>query len=194
MKDDLSQKNRWKYDISSNVLKRWSFQNNCTGIWSFLLYYLERWYFFFTKIWSYSLDGKWKMIFLIKNTWKHDIFFKCPEKMVFPKRIALEYDLSCIIWKGGIFFLLRYDIFSLDGKWKMIFLKKYLEIYFLYVCINVTNLIFPRKNTLKSVWHSRSYYRKSSNDFLYFYGDLNRRFHILLSSEKKKKKNKKLNI
>ena len=32
MKDDLSQKNRWKYDISSNVLKRWSFQNNCTGI------------------------------------------------------------------------------------------------------------------------------------------------------------------
>ena len=38
-----------------------------------------------------------------KNTWKY-IFFKCPEKMVFPKKIALEYDISCIIWKYGIFF------------------------------------------------------------------------------------------
>ena len=39
-----------------------------------------------------------------KNTWKYDIFFKYPEKMFFPKKIALEYDLSCIIWKDGIFF------------------------------------------------------------------------------------------
>ena len=53
---------------SSNVLKRWSFQKNCTGIWSFL-YYQERWYFFFPKIWSYSLDEKWKTIFLKKSTW-----------------------------------------------------------------------------------------------------------------------------
>ena len=37
------------------------------------------------------------------NTWKYDIFFKCAEKMVFPKQIALEYDLSCIIWKDVIF-------------------------------------------------------------------------------------------
>ena len=44
------------------------------------------------------------MIFLKKNTCKFDIFFKYPEKMVFPKEIALEYDLSCIIWKDGIFF------------------------------------------------------------------------------------------
>ena len=39
-----------------------------------------------------------------KNTRKYDIFFKCSEKMVFPKRITLGYDLSCTIWKGGIFF------------------------------------------------------------------------------------------
>ena len=32
------------------------------------------------------------------------IFFKCPEKMFFPEKIALEYDLSCIIWKDDIFF------------------------------------------------------------------------------------------
>ena len=38
-----------------------------------------------------------------KNTWKYDIFFKCREKLVFPKKIALEYDLSCIIWKSGAF-------------------------------------------------------------------------------------------
>ena len=49
----------------SNILKRWSFQKNRTGIWSFL-YYQERWYFFFPKIWSYSLDTKGKTIFLKK--------------------------------------------------------------------------------------------------------------------------------
>ena len=39
-----------------------------------------------------------------KNTWKHHFFFKRLEKMVFPKKIALEYDLSCTIWKDGMFF------------------------------------------------------------------------------------------
>ena len=43
------------------------FLKNCAWIWSFL-YYRERWYFFFTKIWSYTLAGKWKMIFLKKYT------------------------------------------------------------------------------------------------------------------------------
>ena len=55
------------YFLFPNVLKRWSFQKNCAGIWSFL-YYQQRWYFFFPKIWSYTLDGKWKMIFLKKDT------------------------------------------------------------------------------------------------------------------------------
>ena len=53
------------YFLFPNVLKRWSFQENCTGIWS-LLYYQETLYFFFPRISSYSLDGKWKMIFLKK--------------------------------------------------------------------------------------------------------------------------------
>ena len=36
----------------------------------------------------------------------------------------------------------KYDIFSLVGKWKMVSLKKYIEIWFvLYICINVTNMI-----------------------------------------------------
>ena len=29
-----------------------------------------------------------------KNTWKYNIFFKFPEKMVIQKKIALEYDPS----------------------------------------------------------------------------------------------------
>ena len=39
-----------------------------------------------------------------KNTWKYDIFFKRSEAMVFSKRVAPGHDLSCIIWKDGIFF------------------------------------------------------------------------------------------
>ena len=53
------------YFLFQDALKRWSFQKNCAETWSFL-YYRERWYFLFTKIWSYALDGKWKMIFLKK--------------------------------------------------------------------------------------------------------------------------------
>ena len=39
-----------------------------------------------------------------KNTRKYDIFFKLSEKMLFPKRAVPAHDLSCIIWKDGIFF------------------------------------------------------------------------------------------
>ena len=74
--------------LSLNVLKRWLFQKNSTGVWSILSYFLKRWYFFSPKMWSYSLDGKWKMIFLQKNTWKYDISFKCPEKTVFQKNCS----------------------------------------------------------------------------------------------------------
>ena len=121
-------------------------------------------------------------------------FSKSSEKMVFPKKIALDIDLSCIIWKDGAFFTQKY-LFSLDGKWKVIFLKKCMEIwYFLHMCINVTNMLLPfcQKNQKRSSpekmylkvtetldWHSRN----SSNDSLCFYEDLHRRFHILLSSE-----------
>ena len=36
------------------------------------------------------------------------MFFKLSEKMVFSKRVILGHDLSCIIWKDGIFFPKRY--------------------------------------------------------------------------------------
>ena len=127
------------------------------------------------------------MISLKKNTWKYDIFFKCSEKMVFPKKIALEYDLSYIIWKDGIFFRKMKDGFSQEIHGNMIF-SVYMYKYYKYditLLPKKSEMIFSRKNTLKGDWNSRSHSRKNSNDSLYFYGVLHRHFHILLSSEKK---------
>ena len=107
------------YLLFPNVLKRWSFQKNRTGIWSFLYYQ----YFFFPIICSYSLDTKGKMIFLKKNTWKYDLFFKCSEKMVFPKNWRLNTTFFVTSGRMVFIFSRKYDIFSLGGKWKMIFNK-----------------------------------------------------------------------
>ena len=92
----------------SNDLERWSFQKNRIGIWSF---FLERLYFFSPKIWSYALNRKWKMNFS-QNTWKYDIFFKCFEKMVFPKNCAGIW-FSLYHKKRWHFFSRIYDNFSI---------------------------------------------------------------------------------
>ena len=123
------------YFLFPNVLERWSFQKNRTGIWSFL-YHQERWYSFSPKMY-HSLGGKWKMIFLKKKTKKknmeiwyiHQIF----RKDGFSIKIALEFDLSYIMRKDGISFSRRYDFFfrTKNERW---FLKRYMEIWcFLYV-------------------------------------------------------------
>ena len=51
-----------------------------------------------------------------KDKWKYDVFFKCSEKMVFPKKIVLKYDLFVISGKMVFLFSRKYDIFSLEGK------------------------------------------------------------------------------
>ena len=123
-----------------------------------------------TKSWSFRKKSRWNMIFLVLSG-----------------KVVL--------------FLQKIWYIFLDGKWKMIFLKKDIENdIFCIICINITNMILPffkknqrwsstkkknKKKTLKGDWHSRWHCRKSSNDFLYFYGDLHRRFYILLSSETK---------
>ena len=68
-----------------------------------------------------------------KNTWKYDIFFIRSEKMVFPK--LSHWNMIFLISSGKMAFLfLENMILFLGGKWKMIFLKKYMEIwYFLYI-------------------------------------------------------------
>ena len=48
----------------------------------------------------------------LKNIRKYDIFFKLSEKMIFSKRTTLGHDLSCIIWKDGIFFPRTWYFFS----------------------------------------------------------------------------------
>ena len=93
-KDGVSKKSRWNLNflvLSENMI------------------------FLFPENMILPPDGKWKMTFLKKNTRKYEIYFKCSEKMDFPKRTAPGLDLSCIIWKGGIFSR-EHGIFSLDGK------------------------------------------------------------------------------
>ena len=105
MKNDLFHKRKKKENMifSANVLKKWSSQNNCTGIWSFLCHQ-ERWYFFFPKIWYYSsLDRKWKINLFQKKI--HGNIFPlymislfCQESTdgLFSKNV-LKYDISSII-------------------------------------------------------------------------------------------------
>ena len=56
----------------------------------------------------YSENERWSFL---KNTRKYDIFFRPSENMVFPKGAAPAHDLSCIIWKDGIFFPKTWSFF-----------------------------------------------------------------------------------
>ena len=119
----------------------------------------------------------------------------------FPKKIALEYDLSSIIWKSGafspenmIFFFGREmkDDLSQERhrKWYFLYYMYKHYKYDITLLQKEPEMIFYKKKTknkktLKGDWHSRWHCRKSSNDFLCFHGDLRRRFYILLCSETK---------
>ena len=77
MKDDISQKNTWKYDVFSNVLKRWSVQKSRTRIWSLLLYY--------------SLSQKYDLIFYAEN-----------ERWSFTKEYMKIWYFLQMPWKDGL--------------------------------------------------------------------------------------------
>ena len=71
----------------------------------------------------------WKTL-LVKSTLfgmhcteNHIFFFQTSWKDGISKKIALEYDLYCIIGKDHVSFP-KNMILHLDGKWKIIFLKK----------------------------------------------------------------------
>ena len=163
------------YFLLTDVLQRWSFQKNWAGKWYFLSYQ-KRWYFFFPKIWPYPLDGKWKMIFL-KKTRKYNMFFKRSEKMVFSKRGALGHDLSCIIWKDGIFF--PENIFfpwAESERWSFSRSTRKYDIF----CVHVRVLQLRRHALLSKIDRRLDWYsRKSSRSSLDFHGDLYRHFHAL---------------
>ena len=93
--------------------------------------YLEIWYF-------------------LQMSWKDGLY----------RKIALEYDLSCIIWKDGIFFQKIWyfffgrkmkDDFSQEIHGNMIF-SVYMHKYYKYDIILLqknSKMIFSRKNTFK---------------------------------------------
>ena len=77
----------------------------------------------------------------LKNIWKYDIFFRLSVKMVFPKRTAPAHDLSCIIWKDGIFSR-KHDLFSSCRKWKTPCPRKYMETWCIAQRRKAGNLIY----------------------------------------------------
>ena len=120
-----------QYFLFSNALKKLPFKKSCTGIWSFL-YYQQRQYFLFTKIWPYSLDGKWKIIF--------------PKKYM-----KIWYFL--IFGKDGIPFSYKYYIIFLSKKWRLpppdkIHLKIENMIYLL-----IEKLKKIKKFTFRNIFH-----------------------------------------
>ena len=173
----------------------------------------------------FSQNLRWNMIFLV---WPGRMIFLFLENMILPLRQKMKDNLSQkkyteiwyflqTFWKDGLFkkscagawyflyylerwyfFPQKYDIFFLNWKWEMIFLKKYMEIwYFLCLPTGVTNVApcplppsknqrwsYPTKIHLKVIYFLDLHSRKSSGNSRYFRGDPYRRFHALLSSEK----------
>ena len=80
-----------------------------------------------------------------KNTWKYDIFFKCSEKMVFPKVWRLNMIFFVISGKIVFLFSWKYDIIFFKRKMKEDDLyQKRVEIwYFLYICVGITGVTLP---------------------------------------------------
>ena len=128
------------YFIFPDLLKRWSFQNNRAGIWYFL-YCWERSCFFFPKTWSYTLDEKWKMISFSKKINRNMFPSGLLKRWSFQK--GPRRDMIFLVLSGKMVSFSRIlDTFSLVRKPEMIFLKKYMEIwYFLWIRTGVRNVV-----------------------------------------------------
>ena len=130
--------------------------------------------FLFPENMIWHLRQKMKDDLSQKNTRKYDIFFKVSEKMVFSKRAAQGHDLSCIIWKDGIFFPKNMIFFPWAGSERRPFSRNHWNMIFsvfTYGCYkrDVTPLckkkkkkkkkkskmVLSRKNTPKGDWRSR---------------------------------------
>ena len=91
------------------------------------------------------------------------LFFRRKKKYgVFKIPFQKSGNMIFFVISGKMLFLFsrKYDISSLDGKWKMTFLKTYMEIWYflsLYKCCKYDNtllskkakIIFYRKNVIK---------------------------------------------
>ena len=130
------------------------------------------------------------------NTQNYDIFFKCTEKMVFSKRIAPGHDLSCTIWKGGIFFPKAWYFFhglKTGEGWTLSRNTRKQDIFYL-ICSRPPpakknqGRSYSTKINLKVIDITDRHPTKSSSNSLYFHGGLYKRFHMLLSNNKKQQK------
>ena len=147
MKDDLSQKIPRNMIYSSNILKRWSFQKYRTEIWSFF-YHKERWHFFFPKIW-YVFYGRKMKDGLSQKIRRSMMFSICSVKVVF----LFPTNMKSPFWQKS-----KDDLFQKNTPKDDI------------SGITEKDNINPRKDNIGILGlHSR----KSSNDSLYFYRDLN---------------------
>ena len=105
-------------------------KNNCAGIWPFL-YYLERSYFFFPKIWSYTIGRKWKMI-LLKTIHGNMIFSSGPLKWWSLQKG--RHMVFLVLCRKMVFFPKTW-YFSLGRKRGVAPPWKYMEIYIF--CVHV---------------------------------------------------------
>ena len=99
--------------------------------------------FIFPELWSYTLGGKWKMIFLKKIHGNMTFSSSFLKRWYFEKEP--REDMIFLVLSGKIiFFPQKHDIFFLGWNWEITFLRKYMEIkYFLCTRTGVTNVV-PR--------------------------------------------------
>ena len=122
--------------------------------------------FIFPELWSYTLGGKWKMIFLKKIHGNMTFSSKFLKRWSFQK--GPRRDMIFLVLSGKmVFFSQKHDIFSLGRKWEVAFLRKYMEIW--HFCVHAralqtwhhaplskkSKMVLSRKNTPKGDWRSR---------------------------------------
>ena len=116
MKDDLSQKNTWKYDIFFKCSEKMVFPKRLLWNMIFLVVLSGKMIFLFSENKILFFRRKMEDNLFPKSIWKYDISFKCTEKIVFPKK-QLHLNMIFLVLSGKmVFFSGKYDIFSLDGK------------------------------------------------------------------------------
>ena len=76
----------------------------------------ENMIFLFPKNIILSFRSKSKDYISQKNTWKYDVFFKCSEKMVFPKNLRLKMIFFVISGKMVFLFSRKYVFFRRKMK------------------------------------------------------------------------------
>ena len=154
------------YFLFPDVLNRWSFQKYCAGIWSFL-YYWEIWYFIFSKIWSYPLDWKWKIIFFKKVHGNMIFSSNFQERWPFQKKPSRHMIFAVLSGKMVFFSPKTWYFFtaqkvrgspSQEIHGNMTF---YVSTHGWYkrdatpLCQKMSKMALSRKNTPKGGWRSR---------------------------------------